>query len=151
MNATITIDNRQFERRQERQGKKDILFIPSYPRANYSYKRQQASTSYGYYYSPIDIDTNQKDSCPRKDKSSIIYYNYSKPGYFKRDYYSPKKDRQRLVPKNKVAIIDRNIQTIKVLAYDTYDQDNLKADIEYKSQYVRDDLEDSDDIPISQD
>ena len=40
----------------------------------------------------MDIDTSQKDSRPRKDKSDITCFNYGKKGHFKRDYYSPKKD-----------------------------------------------------------
>ena len=47
------------------------------------------------------------------------------------------------------ATIDKGIRTIKVLAYNTYNQDNLEADIKYESYYVRDDSEDSDDIPAS--
>ena len=39
MNTAITIDNRQFERQQEQQGKKGVPFMPSYPKANYSCKR----------------------------------------------------------------------------------------------------------------
>jgi len=56
-------------------------------------KRHYVSTAFRYYYGPIDIDTNQKDFRPRKDKSNITYYNYNKKGYFKREYYSPRKDR----------------------------------------------------------
>ncbi len=47
------------------------------------------------------------------------------------------------------ATIDRGIRTIEVLAYDTYNQDDLEADIEYESRYIRDDSEDSDDTPAS--
>jgi hypothetical protein len=39
------------------------------------------------------MDANQQDFRPYKDKSSVTCYNYSKTGYFKQDYYSPKKDR----------------------------------------------------------
>jgi len=41
----------------------------------------------------IDVDANQKDFCPRKDKSDVTCYNYSRKGHFKWEYRSPKKDR----------------------------------------------------------
>jgi hypothetical protein len=44
------------------------------------------------YSSTIDIDANQYIDTTTKDKSDVTYYNYSKKGYFKRDYRSLKKD-----------------------------------------------------------
>jgi hypothetical protein len=35
-----------------------------------------------------------------------------------------------------------------VSAYDAYNQDDLEIDIKHESQYIREDLEDSDDVPM---
>ena len=137
MNNAITIDNRQFERRQERQGKKGIVFVPSYPKANYSCKRQYPSTSYRYYTSYIDIDAIQREAYLYKDKSDITCFNYSKKGHFKREYYSTRKDRQRPILGKEVATIEKGSRVVEVSVYNTYDQDDLKADIKYKDYYVR--------------
>ncbi len=99
----------------------------------------------------MDVDASQKDSRPCKDKSDITYFNYGKKGYFKRDCRSPKKDGWRPTLGKEAATIDKRIKTIEVSAYDTYDQDDLEADIEYESYCVGDDSEGSDDVPASWD
>ena len=140
MNTAITIDNRQFEKRQERQGKKGTPFTSSYPKANYSRKRQYPSISYRQYRGPIDVDTNQKDSY-LYDKSDITYFNYSKKGYFKQEYYSPKKNRQRPTLYKEVTTVEKGAKVVEVSANEAYNQDNLKDAIDYESQYIREDSE----------
>jgi len=95
----------------------------------------------------MDVDANQRDFRPRKDKSSVTCYNYSKTGHFKRDYRSPKKDRWRPTPGKEVATIERGTRVVEVSAHNAYDQDDLEIDVEHKSQYIREDSEDSDDAP----
>ena len=97
--------------------------------------------AYRHYIGRIDIDANQRDPCPYKDMSDITYYNYSRKGYFNREYYSPKKDRQRPTLGKQVATIEQGTKVVEVSAYNAYNQDDLKDTVNYKSQYVREDLE----------
>jgi len=112
-------------------------------RPNDKKKRHHVSTAFGHYRRPIDVDANQKDFRPYKDKSDITCYNCSKKGHFKREYRSPRKDRWRPTPGKEVTTIERGTRVVEVSAYDAYDQDDLEDAIDHKSQYVREDTDDN--------
>jgi hypothetical protein len=86
----IKIDNRQYIRKQQRKGR--VGPTQAY-QANDKRRHHLPSTSYRYHRGPIDVDANQRDIRPHKDKTDVTYYNYGKKGYFKREYRSPRKDR----------------------------------------------------------
>ncbi|KAK3896628.1 hypothetical protein C8A05DRAFT_20440, partial [Staphylotrichum tortipilum] len=114
MNLAITIDNRQFERRQERQGKPSRQTVP--PRANDSRKRQYPSTAYGHHPGPMDVDANQRDPQPRKDKSKLTCFGCGETGHFKRDCRKRKKGGWKTVPGKETATIERGVPVIEVSA-----------------------------------
>ena len=98
INDAITIDNRQFKRRQKRQGKKGTLYnyggIQAQPQANSKKKRYYYSIAYRTHASAIDVDVAQKGALACKDKTDITCYNCSKKKHFKREYCSPVKDQK---------------------------------------------------------
>ncbi|KAK3897014.1 hypothetical protein C8A05DRAFT_20139 [Staphylotrichum tortipilum] len=73
----------------------------------------------------MDVDANQKDSRPWKDKSSITCYGCGKQGHFKRDCRDRKKDGWKAVPGKETATIEKGIPLIEVSAHDVYAQDDF--------------------------
>ncbi|EAQ84694.1 hypothetical protein CHGG_08708 [Chaetomium globosum CBS 148.51] len=132
MARAIAIDNRQYERRQERTGKKDAV----YPKANDKKKRQPQSTSHGTHSGPMDIGAAQAQWAGRKggakDKSGITCYNCDKKGHVKRNCHSKKE--WRPVPGKEAVTIDQATVGKKVriqeVAAASYTQDDLEVDIE---------------------
>ena len=131
MARAIAIDNRQYERRQERTGKKDAV----YPKANDKKKRQPQSTSHGTHSGPMDIGAAQAQWAGRKggakDKSGITCYNCDKKGHVKRDCHSKE---WRPVPGKEAVTIGQATVGKKVriqeVAAASYTQDDLEVDIE---------------------
>ncbi|KAK3897171.1 hypothetical protein C8A05DRAFT_20007 [Staphylotrichum tortipilum] len=80
----------------------------------------------------MDVDANQRDPRPRRDKSNITCYGCGKQGHFKRDCRDRKKDGWKAVPVKETATIEKGIPLIEVSAHDVYE-----------SQCTRDDLEDA--------
>jgi len=69
----------------------------------------------------MDVDANQRNIRPYKDKTDVTCYNYSKKGHFKRECCSPRKDRWRPTPGKEVATIERGTRVVEVLAHNAYD------------------------------
>ncbi|KAK3896365.1 hypothetical protein C8A05DRAFT_20640 [Staphylotrichum tortipilum] len=104
---------------------------------NDKHKRHHPSTSYGHHRGPMDVDANQKDFRPRKDKSSVTCFNCGKQGHYKRECHEPKKNGWRPVPGKEVATIEKGVPFIEVSAHDAYH--NPEDAIDHESQDTQED------------
>lgn len=131
MGDAIAIDNRQFERRQERQGKQG--FTRDYQsqggkthKPNDKKKRQHQSTAYGTHTGPMDTSAVQKgQGSVKRDKANVVCFNCNKKGHFKRDCRAPKQGNWKPVPKNETATINEHLEVFQVAAasYGSWDVD----------------------------
>jgi hypothetical protein len=84
---TVVIDDRQYERRIEKQGRKKTWKLNN---VNSGKKMQNKSTASGTHLRSMDVDNVNRGK--KKDKSKITYYNYGKTGYYKNECRTEKKD-----------------------------------------------------------
>ena len=66
-------------------------------------------------------------------------YNYSKKGYFKQDYYIPKK-KQQPISRKETAIVEGKEYIVEI-AVVSYTQEDFKDDIERRLRYSDDVIE----------
>ncbi len=114
INNAITIDNRQFEQHQERQGLKGTQY--TYSKANQGKKRALQYAVYSTYTRPIDVSAVQQGlDYAKKDKSTVTCFSCRKKGHYKQDCRSVKKlgnQKPALLQKH-IDIIDKHIQVVK--------------------------------------
>jgi hypothetical protein len=144
MKEAITIDNRLYERTQEKRGR----YQQSPRHANDKKKRHSPSTASGTHPGPMDIgaaQTNGKtagrwNDKPRNDKSSIKCFNCDKLGHYARECRSPKKEGWKPVPEQKhvrSAATDRFVRMAN--SEDWYN--DLTGNPEHEHEYPDSDLE----------
>lgn len=93
------IDNRLYERRQERQGK-----LTGYKKHTpNSGRRINRSTAYGTHSGPMDLDVYATQS----DRKQKVCYNCQKPGHFANKCPQKKKRNWKPVPERKANVITK--------------------------------------------
>ena len=132
----VQIDDCLYIRKQQKKNDRKYTFNSSNGNKN-SKKKPTISTLSGTYIGPIDIDAIQQSNQLRF--SNITYYNYSRKGHFKQDYYLPKK-KQQLVSRKETAIVEGK-ECIVEIATASYTQEDFEDDIECGLQYSDDVIE----------
>ena len=122
----IQIDDRLYIQKQQKKNDRKYTINSDNSNKN-SKKKLTVSTSLGTYTGPIDIDAIQQTNQSRF--SNITYYNYSRKGYFKRDYYIPKKKWQP-VPRKETATVEGKERIVEIAAAN-YTQEDFENDIEH--------------------
>jgi hypothetical protein len=106
----IRIDDRQYARKQQRQGK-DRQFKPQ---ANDKKKRSARYAVHGTHAGPMDTSAVQKGPSPtRRDRSDITCYGCGKKGHIKSECRSSKKSGWKPAPRQETATIDKHTRVVE--------------------------------------